>query len=191
MSTLPPKVDAFLDLLQKWNKAYNLTAVRDREQMVSRHAWDSLSIRPYVQGKSLLDVGSGAGLPGLILAIVDPALAVTVLDSNGKKVRFCEHAIDALGLTNAKAVQERVEAYRPGATFDTVVSRAFATVAEFVEQAGHLCAEGGVMLAMKGAHPAAELAELPGDWQVVAVHRVTVPGLDAERHIVVLGRTLN
>lgn len=191
MSTLPPKVDAFLDLLQKWNKAYNLTAVRDRDQMVSRHAWDSLSTRPFIHGKSLLDVGSGAGLPGLVLAIVDPALEVTVLDSNGKKVRFCEHAIAALGLTNAKAVQERVESYRPGATFDTVVSRAFATVAEFVEQAGHLCAEGGVMLAMKGANPAAELAELPEDWQALAVHRVTVPGLDAERHIVVLGRTLN
>lgn len=180
------RLDAFLDLLAKWNKAYNLTAVRDRAGMETRHVQDSLAIRPWLRGSTVLDVGTGAGIPGLVLAIAEPDRHFVVLDANGKKVRFCQHAIDVLGLANAEAVQARVEDYRPPAPFDTVVSRAFATVASFVEQAGHLCATDGVMLAMKGTHPGAELDDTPPGWRVAGVHRIEVPGLDADRHLVEL-----
>lgn len=182
------RLDAYLDLLLKWNKAYNLTAVRDREGMEVRHVQDSLAILPHLRGTTVLDVGTGAGLPGLVLAIADPGRRYTVLDANGKKVRFCEHVIDALGLDNTEAVRARVEDYRPSAPFDTVVSRAFASVREFVDTAGHLCAPGGRLLAMKGAYPTEELEGLPEGWRVEAVHRLDVPGLEAERHLVVLAR---
>ena len=176
----------YLDLLVKWNAAYNLTAVRDRAEMVPRHIEDSLAILPYLQGRTVLDVGTGAGLPGLVLAIADPARDYTVLDSNGKKARFCEYAVDTLGLRNAQVVQARAENYRPAALFDTVVSRAFASVAGFVNAAGALCAEDGRLLAMKGARPDDELAALPAGWTVDAVHALRVPGLAAERHVAVL-----
>lgn len=184
-----PRHAAFVDLLVKWNGAYNLTAVRDPAEMVPRHIHDSLAILPYLHGRTVLDVGTGAGLPGLVLALADPGRDYTVLDANGKKIRFCEYAIDTLGITNARAVQARVEGYRPGPTFDTVVSRAFATIAAFVEAAGALCAPGGRLLAMKGQRPDAELADLPDEWAVDGVHALAVPGLDAERHLAVLRKT--
>ena len=177
---------AYLDLLVKWNAAYNLTAVRDRAEMVPRHIEDSLAILPYLHGRTVLDVGTGAGLPGLVLAIADPARDYTVLDSNGKKARFCEYAVDTLGIGNARVVQARAENYRPDAPFDTVVSRAFATVAGFVAAAGAHSAPDGRLLAMKGARPDDELAELPAGWAVDAVHALRVPGLAAERHVAVL-----
>lgn len=170
----------------KWNRAYNLTAVRERAEMVPRHLHDSLAVLPFLHGATVLDVGTGAGLPGLVLAIADPARRYTLLDANGKKIRFCEYAIDALKVPNATAVQARVETYRPGVCFDTVVSRAFASIADFIQHAGHLCAPGGAMLAMKGSHPAQELADLPPGWGLAAVHRLIVPGLDAERHLAIL-----
>ncbi len=184
-----PRHAEFLDLLVKWNGAYNLTAVRDPVEMVPRHIDDSLSVLPYLHGRTVLDVGTGAGLPGLVLALADPDREYTVLDSNGKKFRFCEYAIDTLGITNARAVQARVEGYRPGVTFDTVVSRAFATISAFVEAAGALCAPTGRLLAMKGVRPDAELADLPDGWAVDAVHALEVPGLGAERHLAVLRKT--
>lgn len=181
-----PRHAAFVDLLVKWNGAYNLTAVRDPAEMVPRHVNDSLAILPYLHGRTVLDVGTGAGLPGLVLALADPARHYTVLDANGKKIRFCEYVIDTLGITNAQAVQARVEGYRPGSTFDTVVSRAFATIADFVRAAGALCAPDGRLLAMKGLRPDAELAELPKGWTVDDIHALAVPGLAAERHLAVL-----
>ncbi|MEX0899183.1 MAG: 16S rRNA (guanine(527)-N(7))-methyltransferase RsmG [Gammaproteobacteria bacterium] len=184
-----PQHAAFVELLVKWNGAYNLTAVRDSAEMVPRHIHDSLAVLPFLHGRTVLDVGTGAGLPGLVLALADPGRDYTVLDSNGKKIRFCEYAIDTLRITNARAVQARIESYRPGPTFDTVVSRAFATVATFIGAAGALCAPGGRLLAMKGLRPDAELTDLPGGWTVEGVHALEVPGLAAERHLAVLRKT--
>lgn len=173
---------AYLGLLVKWNAAYNLTAIRDAEQMVVKHLLDSLSVLPHVRGHSLIDVGTGAGLPGLVLAMAQPALAVTLLDSNGKKIRFLRQAIAELGITNADAVQSRVEDY--DRRFDSVSSRAFATLADMVEGSRQLLADGGEFLAMKGQRPDAEIADLPGDVVVRDVIALAVPGLDEERHLV-------
>lgn len=177
---------AYVELLVRWNRAFNLTAVRDPEDMVRRHILDSAVIGPYVRAGSLLDVGSGAGLPGIVLALLRPELSVTLLDSNGKKTRFCRQAATELGLDNVEVVQSRVEDYRPPEGFATVVSRAFAALADFVEGAGHLLAPGGRLLAMKGAYPHDELSALPSHARAVAVHPLVVPGLDAERHLVEL-----
>ncbi len=173
---------AYLGLLVKWNAAYNLTAIRDPEQMVVKHLLDSLSVLPHVDGDSLIDVGTGAGLPGLVLAIVKPDLAVTLLDSNGKKVRFLRQAIAELGVTNAEAVQARVEEFGRG--FDRVSSRAFATLADMVAGSRQLLAPGGEFLAMKGQRPDAEIAALPADVVLRGVIPLSVPGLDEERHLV-------
>lgn len=152
---------AYLALLFKWNRAYNLTAVRDPAQMVSRQLLDSLAILPYVQGPRVLDVGTGAGLPGIPLAIARPDLQFTLLDSNGKKIRFVRQAILELGLGNVSAEQQRVEQYRPPAPFDTITSRAFAELKEFVALTGQLLAPGGQWLAMKAALAEDESSMLP------------------------------
>jgi len=172
----------YLALLVKWNAAYNLTAVRDPEQMVVKHLLDSLSILPCVQGDSLIDVGTGAGLPGLVLAMVKPELQVTLLDSNGKKVRFLRQVIAELGLKNAEAVQTRVEEF--DRTFSLVSSRAFATLADMVNGSRQLLADGGEFLAMKGVYPTEEIAALPAGFRVQAVVPLCVPFLDEERHLV-------
>lgn len=175
---------AYVSLLARWNRAFNLTAVREPDEMVSRHILDSAVIAPFTGNGPLLDVGSGAGLPGLVLAALRPGLSVTLLDSNGKKTRFCRQAAAELGLGNVEVVQSRVEDYRPPEGFATVVSRAFAALADFVEGAGHLAAPGGKLLAMKGAYPHDELSALPEGARVIAVHPLQVPGLDAQRHLV-------
>jgi 16S rRNA (guanine527-N7)-methyltransferase len=179
----------YVRLLRKWNGVYNLTAVRDPAEMVTRHLLDSLAVLPHVQGPRILDVGSGAGLPGIPLALMAPAWQFTLLDSNSKKTRFIRQAISELGLENAEAVHDRIEAFQPTAGFDTVVSRAFATIADFVHQAGHCCTPDGVILAMKGQLPEAELADVPEGYSVAGVHRLQVPGLQEERHVVCLQRT--
>lgn len=176
------KLLAYLALLVKWNGAYNLTAIRDPEQMVIKHLLDSLSIVPYVQGGSLIDVGTGAGLPGLVLAIVKPELDVTLLDSNGKKVRFLRQVIADLKICNANAVQMRVEEF--DRQFDLVSSRAFATLADMVNGSRQLLAENGEFLAMKGVYPTEEIAALPEGFSVRDVVPLTVPFLDEERHLV-------
>lgn len=176
------KLLAYLALLVKWNGAYNLTAIRDPEQMVIKHLLDSLSIVPYVQGGSLIDVGTGAGLPGLVLAIVKPELDVTLLDSNGKKVRFLRQVIADLKIGNASAVQTRVEEF--DRQFDLVSSRAFATLADMVNGSRQLLAEKGEFLAMKGVNPTEEIAALPEGFSVRDVVPLTVPFLDEERHLV-------
>lgn len=176
------KLLAYLALLVKWNGAYNLTAIRDPEQMVVKHLLDSLSIVPHVQGRSLIDVGTGAGLPGLVLAIVKPELDVTLLDSNGKKVRFLRQVIADLTISNANAVQTRVEEF--DRQFDLVSSRAFATLADMANGSQQLLADNGEFLAMKGVYPTEEIAALPEGFSVWDVVSLTVPFLDEERHLV-------
>ncbi|MBK6980351.1 MAG: 16S rRNA (guanine(527)-N(7))-methyltransferase RsmG [Betaproteobacteria bacterium] len=181
------KLVAYLRLIEKWNKVHNLTAIREPAQMVVLHLLDSLAVLPHVSGaRSLLDVGSGAGLPGIPLAIARPTLAVTLLDANHKKATFLRQAKAELALANADVVCERVEQWRPAAGFDIVVSRAFSDIAAFVEQAGHLVAPGGALLAMKGANPRDELAKLPSTHRVENVVELRVPTLDAQRHLVLL-----
>ncbi len=184
---LPPaarkRLIDYLALLFKWNRAYNLTAVRDPRVAVSRQLLDSLSILPLVSGRRLLDVGSGAGLPGLSLAIARPAWEVTLLDSNAKKVRFLRQVKLELGLGNLEVVQARVEEYRHEPLFDTITSRAFATLAQMVDLSRHLLAPVGCWLAMKGRFPREELAALPSGF-AFEVLPLRVPGEKGERHAV-------
>ena len=188
------KLLRYVALLEKWNKVYNLTAVRDPHRMIGFHILDSLSILPAVaKHKRLLDVGSGGGLPGIPLAIVlasaVPDFRVTMLDTIAKKTTFIRQVISELGLTNATVVNERVENYRPAATFEAVVSRAFSDLKDFVDGAGHLCAPDGRMLAMKGVHPFDEIARLSAGYEVEDVSLLQVPQVDGERHLVVIKKT--
>ncbi len=176
---------AYLQLLDKWSVAFNLTAIRDPEQMVTRHLLDSLSILPWLQGPRVLDVGTGAGLPGLPLAVARPDLAFTLLDANAKKTRFITQAVGELGLKNVEVVQNRAENYRPSEQFDTLVSRAFASIADMLAATRHLCAPHGRFLAMKGVYPEKELAGVPAEMAIDTV-ALRVPGLAAERHLVIL-----
>lgn len=178
---------AYHALLVKWNKAYNLTAVRDPAAMIDRHLVDSLSILPWIGQGRLLDVGSGPGLPGIPLAICRPDLDVTTLDSNGKKTRFQVQVKAELGLDNLQVINGRVEAVdAPG--FDMVVSRAFASLADMLNWSGHLAAPEGVFLAMKGLYPEAEIEQIPDGFVVRESHRLALPVTDGERHLLVLGR---
>lgn len=179
------KLLALVSLLDRWNRAFNLTAVRDPAAMVERHLLDSLVVLPWLTDKDTLDVGTGPGLPGLVLAIVRPDQAFTLLDSNGKKTRFVRQAIMDLKIANAEVVQSRVEQYRNA--FPQVISRAFAALPEMLELTGHLVAPGGRLLAMKGALTDLEQAGIPAPWQADH-HPLTVPGIDEPRQLVVLQR---
>ena len=174
----------FVELLQRWNQAYNLTAVRDPGEMLSKHLLDSLAVLPYVRRGPVQDVGAGAGLPGIPLAIALPDTRFVLLDSNGKKTRFMVQAKAALKLHNVEVVQARVEGYRPPVPFATVLSRAFASLGEFVRLAAGGCTPGGRLLAMKGANPDEELADIPAGFRVLGVYPLQVPGLNAERCLV-------
>lgn len=181
------KLASYLALVEKWNRVHNLTAVRDTEQMVPLHVLDSLSILSHLQdASSLVDVGTGAGLPGIPLAIARPAMAVTLLDSSHKKTAFLQQAKTELALANVQVVCDRVESWNPERKFDVAVSRAFSDLADFVEQARHLLAPGGRLIAMKGVHPFDEIARIPSTHRVSQVLELTVPGLDAHRHAVFL-----
>ena len=183
-------VERLLDyqaLLERWNATYNLTAVRDPVEMVTRHLLDSLAILPYVQGGTLADLGTGPGLPGLVLAIAAPGRQILLVDSNGKKVRFLREAIRALKLDGVRAVQSRVEDVE--GTFDCITARAFANLADMLGWGGHLLAPGGRWLAMKGKVPDDELPGVPPGFAVRGIHALVVPGLAAERSLVVLGRS--
>ena len=186
---LAPPLLAYLDLLARWNRTYNLTAVRDPGEMVSRHLLDSLAMRPYLDGiGTLADLGTGPGLPGIPLAIAMPGLRVTLVEANGKKARFLREAVRTLGLGNAEVAESRIEALqRPGA-FDAITARALATLPQILAFGAHLLAPGGTLLAMKGARPDEEIAALPPGWRLQALHRLQVPGLDGERHLAVVGR---
>jgi len=182
---------AYLALLQRWNATYNLTAIRDPEQMVTLHLLDSLALVPHVAGISrLADLGTGAGLPGIPLAIARPDLQVTLAESNGKKARFLREAVRQLGLANARVAESRAEALDEPGAYEAITARALATLAEIIAVGGHLVAPGGRLLAMKGQRPDAELADLPPGWRLQAVHPLQVPGLAAERHLVVVERPL-
>ena len=179
---------AYVALLYKWNKTYSLTALREQEKAVSHHLLDSLSVLPFVPEGNLLDVGSGGGTPGIPLAIVRPDLHVTLLDSNSKKAAFLQQAAIELGLKNISVHAGRVEQYHPSVGFAAIASRAFAELSDFVGLSRHLLAPGGVWLAMKGVWPHEEIARLPGDVCVEAVHPLPVPGVDGERHLIVMRR---
>ncbi|WML89783.1 16S rRNA (guanine(527)-N(7))-methyltransferase RsmG [Thiothrix lacustris] len=181
-------LNRYLQLLQRWNKVYNLTAVRDPAEMQSLHIADSISVAPYLRGETCLDVGSGAGLPGIPLAILQPERHFTLLDTNGKKTRFIQQAVLELGLKNVTVIQTRVESWQPAGHFDAIISRAFASLRDFVTFTGKHAGENGILYAMKGRYPASELAELPMGWQMTAQHPLHVPGLDAERHLLELQR---
>jgi len=180
------KLLAYLALLAKWNRVYNLTAVREADRMVSHHLLDSLAAVPYFQGETVLDVGSGGGLPGVPLAIARPELQVTLIDSIAKKTAFLLQAKAELGLTNLSVVTGRVEDFRPETGFDVVTSRAFSDLKEFVTLTRHLLGPGGHWLAMKGLYPHEEIALLPAGVRVSADYALVIPGLEASRHLIVL-----
>lgn len=176
----------YLALIVKWNSVHNLTAVRELDKMVSVHALDSLAVVPHLKASTILDVGSGAGLPGIPLALVWPQARVVLLDSNHKKAAFLRQAVIELGLKNAEVICERVESWQAPQKFELVISRAFSDLGEFVQLAGRHCAPGGVMAAMKGVYPDEELAQLPPAVKLVGSVPLKVPGLDAERHLILL-----
>lgn len=182
------KITAYAALLQKWNKTYNLTAVRDADGILALHLLDSLAVLPHLAAGAgnLLDIGSGGGLPGIPLAIVRPDLAVTLLDSNSKKSAFQQQAVIELGLRNVTVVNSRVELFKPAVPFRQIVSRAFSELADFVSLSRPLLASGGTWLAMKGVYPQEEIARLPEGVTVRDSIRLQVPGVDAERHLIVL-----
>jgi len=179
------KLVSYVTLLAKWNKVYNLTSVRDIDGMVSRHLLDSLAILPFLSGESLLDVGSGGGLPGIPIAIANPALAVTLLDSNSKKTRFLQQAKSELGLDNVTVVHARIEEANLS-QFDLLTARAFSTINDIIDLTGRHCHDASRLLLMKGVYPRAELVELAGGFKLEAVHALNVPGSDGQRHLVEL-----
>lgn len=178
----------YLTLLDRWNKTYNLTAIRDPREMVTRHLLDSLAMAPFVSSGTLADLGTGPGLPGIPLAITHPGLQVTLVESNGKKCRFMREAVRKLGLANARVAEGRAEALDHPEGFDNLTARAMDTLDGIIRVGGHLLRPGGRLLAMKGVVPHEEIAALPAGWQVESITPLVVPGLVGERHLVVVGR---
>lgn len=179
----------FVELLHKWNKAYNLTSVRDPQDMLVKHILDSIVVSPYLEGDRFIDVGTGPGLPGIPLAIMNPDKQFVLLDSLGKRIRFIKQVLHELKITNVATEQSRVEDYQPDHGFDGVLSRAFASMLDMVEWCHHLpCAENGVFLALKGVHPEHELTSLPSWCNVIDIKALNVPELEGERHLVILSR---
>ena len=183
------KFEVLLDELERWNRKVNLTAIRDRGEMLTAHIEDSLSVRPLLEGDRILDVGTGGGFPGLPLAIAEPARQFDLIDGNNRKILFVQHVVRLLGLDNVAAIHARAEDYAPGYRFDTVIARAVAGVGKLLGMAGHHVGEGGVFIALKGRYPAEELESIPDDWDY-DVKELHVPGLDAgSRHAVLLRHT--
>tara|TARA_B100000686_G_scaffold349291_1_gene442319 strand:+ start:2547 stop:3179 length:633 start_codon:yes stop_codon:yes gene_type:complete len=181
----------YLDLMEKWGKVYNLTAIRKPEVMLGLHLFDSLAILPYISGPLLADVGSGAGLPGIPLALARPDWHVVLFESNQKKAIFLQQVRIELNLKNIEVIAERVESFSPRQMFDTVISRAFSGLVDYVQKAGHLCKEadkGGTMVAMKGERPREELVQIPEQFVINKISPIMVPGLNAKRHLVFINR---
>ena len=190
-SEIQARLLEFLALIQKWNQVHNLTSVRSPETMLVRHLLDSLAVLPYIGGARIADVGSGAGLPGIPLALARPDWHVALIESNHKKAVFLEQVRIELKLKNVEVVAERVESFHPKHEFDIVISRAFSDLADFVRLAGHLGLQGssgGMLVAMKGIYPHEELAQLPPQFTVEKILQVPVPGLEAQRHLVLIRR---
>jgi 16S rRNA (guanine527-N7)-methyltransferase len=183
------KLLGYLALLIKWNKAYNLTAVRDPDEMVSRHLLDSLSVVPFIEGERQLDVGSGGGMPGIPLAILFPDMNVTCLDSNGKKTRFLTQVKLELKLDNLEVIHSRAEAFKPQVPFNGIISRAFSSLEDFTQWTRHMGDKETRWLAMKGLHPADELVALPADFHLESAQALAVPGCQGQRHLLILRRT--
>ena len=179
---------AYVGLLDKWNKAYNLTSVRDPQQMLVRHILDSIVVAPHLEGERFIDVGTGPGLPGIPLAIVLPQAHFTLLDSLGKRVRFLRQVQHELGLSNITPVQSRVETFPSEPPFDGVISRAFASLQDMVNWCHHLPSAQGQFYALKGVRPDDEIASLPAGFRLISVEALQVPELDGERHLVIIGR---
>jgi 16S rRNA (guanine527-N7)-methyltransferase len=186
-TAIQDKILAYVELLIKWNAAYNLTAIRDPKEMMTKHIMDSLSITPYINGERILDIGTGAGLPGILLALLKPESSIILLDSNGKKTRFLTQVKATLKLHNVEIVNSRVETYTPPDLFDCIVSRAFATIAKTLDLAQHLCQPAGVFLLMKGIYPTEEIAEMPEKFTVIERHRLIVPHVEGERCLICVG----
>ncbi len=186
------KLLSFLELLRHWNRTINLTAVREIDDMVAAHLLDSLAIRPWLAGERILDVGSGAGLPGIPLAIAEPHRSFVLLDSAAKRCRFLTQAVVELGLANVRVENRRVEDYLvssdEGSSFSTITARAFSSLDKFVAAAGNLLDDRGSLLAMKGKMPQDELNEMPNGWRLKHAEKLVIPGLAAERHLLILGR---
>ena len=179
---------AYLELLAKWNQSYNLSGIKDPALMLNLHLLDSLSILPFTHGQSVLDVGTGAGLPGLPVAICEPGKKVSLLDSNGKKTRFLFQTCVQLGIKNVEVINDRAESYQSIEVFDIVLSRAYSTLAKVIEQTRHLLGEKSKLLAMKGQYPQAEINDLPDDFRLLAVHELKIPGEQGARHLLELSR---
>ncbi len=178
----------YLHLLDKWNRHFNLTAVRDIQQMVPLHLLDSLSIAPYVSGERILDVGTGAGLPGIPLAIVFPDKQITLLDSNAKKIRFCRQVINELGLKNITAEHSRIQQYHPDLPVQQITTRAFTDLPNMLELLEPLLTDETRVLAMKGQLPEKEISLLKENGYKVSNHQLSVPGVDAKRHLLIIGK---
>lgn len=178
----------YVDLLSRWNKTYNLTSVRDPREMIPLHIFDSLAVAGFLEGENCLDVGSGAGLPTIPLAIMQPQRQFTALDTNGKKTRFIQQSVIELGLKNVSIEHVRVENWKPEKQFDAIVSRAFASIADFVSSSSSHLAEGGIMYAMKGRFPANEIGYLPKTFELKESHELDVPFVDGERHLLEIRR---
>jgi len=182
------KALAFLHFLEKWNNAYNLTAIRDFDGMMTHHLLDSLSIAPYIHGQRIIDVGSGAGFPGIPLALYYPQRHFVLLDSNGKKTRFLLQAKSEFDIANIDVVQMRVENYQTVSCFDAIIFRAVKSIPEMISKTQQLCCKNGQFLAMKAVYPAEELQNLSNPFTVQAL---SVPGLDAKRHLIIIEGTAN
>jgi 16S rRNA (guanine527-N7)-methyltransferase len=183
------KLLRLLDELDDWNQRMNLTAIRERPHQITKHLLDSLSVHAFIHGARVLDIGTGAGFPGLPLAIAMPSVRFTLLDSTAKKLTFIDHLSALLNISNVETVHMRAENFFPKERFDCIISRAVGRIEAFVKWSGHLCVGGGRLLAMKGRYPTDELAQLPNGWKLAAVHRLTIPGLDEERHLVEICRS--